>query len=51
MRNINFSLKKIACLVFAAKFLDSAKYLKDLTPVFDELGWDAAYHCFREWEN
>lgn len=28
-----------------------AKYLKDLTSVFDELGWDTAYHCFREWEN
>lgn len=29
----------------------AAQYLEDLCSIFEELGWDWAYHCYREWEN
>ncbi len=28
-----------------------AQYLDDLCSIFEELGWDWAYHCHREWIN
>ncbi len=28
-----------------------AQYLEDLCSIFEELGWDWAYHCHREWYN
>ena len=28
-----------------------AQYLDDLCSIFEELGWDWAYHCYREWLN
>ena len=27
----------------------SDQYLKDVTDIFEEYGWDWSYHAFREW--
>lgn len=49
--------KKYGAKVYCGEFSvirwapGAAQYLEDLCSIFEELGWDWAYHCYREWIN
>lgn len=48
--------RKYGAVIYAGEYSvlrwapGGARYLKDLTELFDQLGWHSTYHAFREWE-